>query len=135
MADPSPSPTPIRRAWLRRLRWPVGIVVGLLLILYVVLPLVARPILRAKLQKMVRSQIDADLRISRVSYVFPYGVKVHDATLTTRHAGQPHDLLKLPSISLQLARLPFGDGPLVVRKIHLDRPAVHLIRTPAGLAQ
>lgn len=122
-----------KRVWLRRLRWPAGILLGLLLALYVILPLVARPILRAKLQNMVRSQLDAELQIARVSYVFPYGVKVHDATLTTRRAGRAHELLKLPAISLELAKLPFGDGPLVVRKIRLERPAVHLVRTPDGL--
>src|SRR5688572_12316907 len=68
MADPTPGPPATRRVWLRRLRWPAGVLLGLLLVLYVLLPLIARPIVRGKLQRMVRSHLDADLKISRLSY-------------------------------------------------------------------
>src|SRR5690606_9482627 len=36
-------------------------------------------------------------------------------------------------LDLALAKLPFGDGPLVIRRLILTDPAIHLIRTPQGL--
>ncbi|HEV8291395.1 MAG TPA: hypothetical protein VGP94_05710, partial [Tepidisphaeraceae bacterium] len=67
--------------WLRRLKWP-GIAVAVLLVLiYLVLPQIATPMIRSRLQKQISTQLNADLQMGGVYYWFPYGVTVSDAVL------------------------------------------------------
>src|SRR5882724_6522613 len=106
--------------WLRRLKWP-GIVLALLLVLvYGVLPLIFTPIIRSRLQRQISTQLNADLQMGSVYYWFPYGVTVSDAVLVAKdQQGEAIKLLRIPKLKLALARLPFGKGPLVIRKLIL----------------
>jgi hypothetical protein len=125
---------PKKRRWGSRLKWP-AVVVGVLLVgVYVILPLIATPIIRDRLQKMISTQLNAELRMESVHYVFPYGVRVRDAVLVGKdESGQGVELLRIPKLRLALAKLPFGEGPLVIRKLELERPSVRLIDTAAGI--
>src|SRR2546421_5410748 len=120
--------------WPRRLKWPGIIVAVLALIIYVILPQIITPMIRARLQKQISTQLNADLQMGSVYYWFPYGVSVGDAVLVAKdEQGQRVELLKIPKLRLALAKLPFGQGPLVIRKVILNRPAIHLIDTEQGI--
>jgi len=123
-----------KRRLLRRLKWPL-IGFGLLLFLvYVILPLIITPIIRNRLQKQLSSQLNADLQMGGVYYWFPYGVWVNDAVLVAKdQQGEAIRLLKIDRLKLALARLPFGQGPLVIKKLILIRPEIHLLDTDEGL--
>src|SRR5688500_18132528 len=127
-------PAPRMRWWRRRWwKWTGVVVVALVLGVYVLVPLVAAPILRGKLQRMVDSQLDARLEMKRVFYVFPYGLRVSDAKLVTDGPdGKRLELLDIPTLEIALAKLPFDNGPLVIRKLVFDEPAIHLIKTDTG---
>jgi hypothetical protein len=120
--------------WRRRLKWPLIVFGVLFVIVYVILPAIATPIIRNRLQKQLSSQLDADLQMGTVYYWFPYGVTVSDAVLVAKdQQGEAIRLLKIDKLKLALARLPFGDGPLVIQKLILIRPEIHLLDTDEGL--
>jgi hypothetical protein len=120
--------------WRRRLKWPLIAFGVLLIIVYVILPLIVTPIIRNRLQKQLSSQLDADLQMGTVYYWFPYGVTVRDAVLVAKdQQGDAIRLLKIDRLKLALARLPFGEGPLVIQKLILIRPEIHLLDTDEGL--
>ena len=59
----------------RRLRWLIwlaGVIGVLLVVVYVIGPWAATPIIRGKLDAMVRSQLDARLEMGSVVSDFPY---------------------------------------------------------------
>src|SRR5689334_1476957 len=125
----------MKSPWWRR-RWVVisGCAGALLLLVFVIGPWAATPIVRAKLQAMVAEQLNAELRIGRLAYVFPYGVNIYDARLTARDTdGTPVDLLATSFAQIKLARLPLRAGPLVIQNVTIDSPAVHLIQTRNGM--
>lgn len=96
-------------------------------------PIAARPLVQAKLQAMVRDQLNADLEIGPLAYHFPYGVSVADARLTaTAPDGKRVDILSAKHLSIALAKLPIFSGPLVVSSIVVEQPSVHLIKTKDG---
>src|SRR5688572_22984245 len=111
-------PAPRTQWWRRRwLKWTGGVIVVLVVAAYVLVPLVVAPILRGKLQRMVDSQLDARLEMKRVFYVFPYGLRVSDAKLVTDGPdGNRLELIDIPMLEIALAKLPFHDGPLVIRR-------------------
>ena len=120
--------------WLRRLKWPAVVFALLLVILYGLVPLIATPIIRNRLQKQLSTQLDAQLQMGRVYYWFPYGVTVSDAVLVAKdEQGEPIQLLKIDKLKLSLAHMPFGEGPLVIRKLILQRPEIHLLVTDEGM--
>lgn len=91
------------------------------------------PFLRHRLQEMVGTYLNADLRIGHLRYHFPYGVTVTDAALVTHGPdGQPVELIKAASIDLRLAELPHHDKPLVIQRLIFRDPQVNLIRMPQG---
>lgn len=120
-----------RRRWQR---WVLGLVLVLGLA-YLVVPRFAEPYVRRKLQAMVASKLDAELRVGGLTYLPPFGVRVRDARIVTREAstGGAVELLKLARLDLRLAKLPFGEGPLVIERIEVKEPEVHLILTEGGL--
>jgi hypothetical protein len=125
----------MRKPRLRRwLGWPAGMLALLLLAVYVLGPRAITPIIRGKLDKMVRSQLNARLEMGSVSYDFPYGVRVRDAVLVADDPdGGVVKLLDIPRLDISLAKLPFGDGPLVVERLILEDPAIHLVKVASGL--
>src|SRR5437667_4409450 len=88
-----------KKRWLRRLKWP-GVIVALVgVVLYVVVPLIATPMLRSRLQRQISTQLNAELRMGSVYYVFPYGLRVADARLVGRdEAGREVELLRIPKL-------------------------------------
>ena len=121
-----------KRRWAR---WSVGVLLFLALV-WLVAPRLAAPYVRAKLQKMVASGVAAELRMEGLTYLPPFGVRVRDARLVGRDAasGTEIDLLKIARLDLRLAKLPFGDGPLVIQRIDVADPQLHLILTEKGIA-
>jgi len=97
-------------------------------------PTLAQRIVRWRLQSMISAQLKAELRMGDLSYHYPYGVEVTDATLVADGPdGKPLELLRVPRLSLMLARSPLRSGPLVIESLTVDRPAIHFIRLPTGL--
>src|SRR5258707_238484 len=67
----------------RWLKWTAGGLVALILLLFIGAPLVARRIVRSRLQQMIASKVNAELRIGSLSYKFPFGVDVENAELVS----------------------------------------------------
>src|SRR6266568_8274388 len=123
-----------RKSRWRRLKWPAIVVALLIVAVYLILPQIVTPMIRSRLQKQISTQLNAELRMGGVYYWFPYGVSVSDAQLVAKDAqGQSVELLNIPRLRLSLAKLPFGQGPLVIRKLVLSRPAIHLVDTENGI--
>ncbi len=123
-----------RRRLSRRVKWSLVMAGTLLVVAWVAATLAARPLIRWKLQGMIDSQLNARLEMDSVSYVFPYGVEVCNASLVAQDGdGNPVELIRVPKLHLLLAQLPFRDGPLCIRKLTFQRPSVHLIKTASGI--
>ncbi len=119
-----------RRRWVRRTGW----FLLMLVIVWQLAPMLAEPYLRRRLQTQLSGQFSAKLELGRLSYSFPYGLKVRDARLVaTDPAVGPVEILKIARLDVDLARLPIGKGPLVIRSITLHQPELHLVRTADGL--
>ena len=120
--------------WRRWLKWPLIVFALLLVIVYGVLPLIVTPLIRNRLQKQLSTQLNADLQMGGVYYWFPYGVSISDAVLVARdQQGEAIRLLKIDKMKIALARMPFGEGPLVISKLILKRPQIHLLVTDEGI--
>ena len=116
-------------------------------ILLMILPQLGGWIIRRSLQAAIVQQFNADLHIGDITYLPPYGAKLTDVALITRSPdsagregqdhGQEHDqelrLINIPALTLRLAKLPLGRGPVLVEQLILQDPAVHLIGTRDGL--
>jgi hypothetical protein len=123
-----------RRVWRRRLLVLSGVAVGLLILIWQIVPMAAAPYVRAKLQAMIAEQLNAELTMGRLAYHFPYGVSVSDARLiATDPQGAPVNLLTADRIDLKLAQHPFHSGPLVIERLEIDAPAARIVKTSQGL--
>jgi len=123
-----------RRPRRRRLYWGLGVVAGVVLLLYFVAPMVVTPILRERLQRMVSAHLNADLTMDGLSYHFPYGLSAHNAALVARdERGERVDLLRVKELDLHLAKLPLGKGPLVFKRVIIKEPSARLIVNDNGL--
>ena len=125
------------RRFVPRRWWARGALIVLLLggVAWLVLPRVAAPYVRGKLQAMIASKLNAELRMEDLAYLPPFGVRVRNAKLVAKNeadAGE-FDLLKVARIDLRLAELPFGEGPLVIERIDVQQPEVYLVLTEHGL--
>lgn len=122
--------TPIRRR--RIFKFLIGLGV-LLAILRLVGPRVMAPILRHRLEKMVSDSLNARLTMDRLDYEFPYGVRAHNAVLIAKdETGGDVDLLRVNDLELVLAKLPVGDGPLLIEKIVAKQPTGRMVLTEHG---
>ena len=119
----------------RRWQWWALVAVLLLGVAYLLVPRLAAPYVRGKLQAMVASKLDAELRVGGLTYLPPFGVRVRDAHVVGRESGSgnPVELLKFAQLDLRLAELPFGEGPLVIERIEVRQPEVHLVLTEDGV--
>lgn len=90
----------------------------------------ASPLLREKLQSLARTHLDATLEMADLSYRFPYTIRLRDARLTSNdQRSDGFRTLAVASAVLTLDALPFGEGPLLIRNIELDRPTLQIVRT------
>ncbi len=110
-------------------------VAGLILVLvFVVIPMVGRGMLREKLQALISEQMNATLEMGGLAYLPPYGARVTDARLMAKDAaGQSVELFAAKSIVLKLAKLPIGSGSLVIEALTIDTPSVRLVRETDGM--
>jgi hypothetical protein len=119
----------------RRGKWLLGILAGVLL-LVLLTPRLAAPYEQRKLQAMIASKVDAELRMGSLSYLPPFGVSIRDARLIAHDrtkGGQELEVLKIARLELRLARIPFGTGPLVIKQVEIRDPELHLVFTDEGL--
>ncbi len=118
----------------RRLLITSGCLALVIILLIPFVPKMATPWLRAKLQAMVSDQLNARLSLDHLEYLFPYGVRVYNAKLVAQDPkGREFNLLTADLIELKLAKLPILPGPLVIERLIIISPAVHLIQTEDGL--
>jgi hypothetical protein len=118
-----------RRRWAR---WSLAILV-LLGLVWLIAPRLVAPYVRGKLQAMIASRADVELRMDSLAYLPPFGVRVRDARLVAKENGAGEvEVLKVARLDLRLAKLPFGEGPLVIERIEVQQPEVHLILTEHG---
>jgi hypothetical protein len=107
---------------------------ALAFVVFAGVPWLVQRIVRWRLAAMISTQLNASLEIGDLSYHYPYRVEVTDAVMVTAGPeGKPLELLRVPHLSLKLARLPFRSGPLAIESILIDQPAIHLIREREGL--
>ncbi|HEY7116492.1 MAG TPA: AsmA-like C-terminal region-containing protein [Tepidisphaeraceae bacterium] len=130
-SDVAPKPPRRRR---RTLLWALWIFAGALGLLYVFGPILAAPFLRERLQRMVSVHLHARLAMGGLSYHFPYGLTVRDAALVaTDENGRDVDLVRVKRLDLALAELPRHDRPLILERIIVHEPSVHLVMNDRGM--
>ena len=99
--------TPRARLWRR-------IVVGLLLTviaLCAMVPWAAHVIIRRQLQSLVAEKLDARLAVGSIEYIYPFGLVLTDAIITTQAPGRsPVELLTIPRLEVTLAHWPLSEG-------------------------
>jgi hypothetical protein len=96
------------------------------------LPWTAAPLIRHKLQSEIAEHLNATLEIGGLRYDFPYGVRAFHVRLISNQSNI--ELFTADEIDLSLVRLPLHPGPLLIKRIALDRPSVKFVRTDQGLA-
>jgi len=103
-------------------------------VLYVFGPIIAAPYIQGRLQNMVSDHLWAELRIGKLSYDFPFGVRVRDAALVARDGkGGTVDLIRAKEVELSLAEIPRKKRPLIISRVVIHEPSIHLIMTDDGL--
>ena len=121
----------------RRARWLRRILIGVLIggvTSWLIAPSVARALIRSRIRRMIADQFDAQFEIGELVYHAPYGVTLMNSTLIAPGPdGKPLELLRVPRLELRLAKSPLSRGPLVIESLVITEPAVHLIRTQAGM--
>jgi hypothetical protein len=118
--------TPRGRWWRRIL---VGVILAAL-VFCAVGPLVLHIVIRRQLQTLVASKLDAHLDVGSVEYVYPYGLVLTNLVMTSQNQeGQLPRTITIPRLELLLAHSPLSDGPLVVDKLKISDPQIHIIRT------
>jgi uncharacterized protein involved in outer membrane biogenesis len=106
----------------------VGVVLAAI-VLCAISPVVLHIFIRRQLQSLVASQLDAKLDIGSVDYVFPYGLALTNVVVTQRSpAARPLQMVTIPRLELILANSPLDAGPLVVEKLIISDPQIHLLR-------
>lgn len=118
----------------RRILFALWITAGLMGVLYVFGPIIAAPYIQGRLQNMVSDHLWAELRIGKLSYDFPFGVRVRDAALVARdEKGGTVDLIRAKELELSLAEIPRKKRPLIISRVVIHEPSIHLIMTDDGL--
>ena len=110
------------------------ITAGVLGVLYVFGPMIAAPFIQDRLQRMVSDHLWAELRIGKLSYHFPFGVRARDAVLIARDGrGNNVDLIRAKELDLSLAEIPRKGRPLLIRRVAIREPSIHFLLTDEGL--
>jgi hypothetical protein len=131
-SDAPPARPP--RRYRRKLLFTLWIVAGLLGVLYVFGPIVAAPFIQDHLQRMVSDHLWAELSIGKLSYTFPFGVRAYDVALVARdHRGGKIDLVRAKELELSLAEIPWRDRPLIIKRVVIREPSIHLVMNEDGL--
>src|ERR1700733_6865250 len=111
----------------------IGIAITIVIVLggaWLSLPIALAPLLRSKLQALVGTHLNAELRIGSLRYKFPYGVRAWNVHLVA--ATDNAELFAADQVDLSLVNLPTHSGPLVIKKIVLQKPIIRMIHNFDG---
>ncbi|HEY1683660.1 MAG TPA: AsmA family protein [Tepidisphaeraceae bacterium] len=112
-----------RRPWV----YIAGAIAALIVIVLLIAGSIIAHIAKNKLQALVQNRLNARLEVGSCSYVFPYGLILHKASLIARDpAGSEWPLASVDRLEIKLAELPKNDRTLRIEKLVLQHPAVHL---------
>jgi len=81
-----------------------------------------------KLERTIAQKLDAELRIGRLYYLPPYGLRISGARLVRKS----NVILNFGRTHLRLAESPFGEGPILIERFDVVSPVVRVIRTNEG---
>jgi hypothetical protein len=99
-------------------------------------PRIIPSIISIKLKAEIAARLNARLKLGRVTYLWPYGIRIEHAQLTSLDSGTGGtSLIDVGQIEITLAKLPVSEGPLLIQKLDIHEPFVHLVRTASGLAE
>ena len=80
-----------------------------------------------KLKTELASRMNAKLEFSRVRYQYPYGVRIENSHLLMPGTPSgPASWVDIGRLELTLAKLPLGKGAVLIQKLEIDSPTVHL---------
>jgi hypothetical protein len=114
-------------------RWVIGVLVAVGILAVAGPPLIGR-FLKSKLEWMVESHLNATLDIQSIRYLPPYTLKLDHADLVTPGPdGKPLSLFSVGHVELKLAEVPRRGKPLVIERVLIQQPEIHLIQTDDGL--
>lgn len=116
----------------RAKRFFVVMLVVLLAAYFTYTPIVSS-LIGAKLHNMLESRLNATLHYDSITYVFPYQVRLSNVHITTDPALGQTDLFTVEKLDLQLAKIPWPHTPLVIQSFELQSPALHVVKTGAGI--
>jgi hypothetical protein len=113
--------------WRKRLIKLGGVLLVLLILLILAAPRLIGWIIGHELHSQLATRMNARLDFSKVVYQYPYGVLVEKAHLLMPATnGGVDSWIDIGRLELKLAKLPLGAGPLVIEKLAIDHPTVHL---------
>jgi hypothetical protein len=107
---------------------------ALLVLIAIAAQLLLAPIIHDKLEETVAAHLDAALAIGSISYWPPFTVHLHDVRFVAhpKDPGGGTELLAAQKIDLALAKLPLGQGPLVIERFGISGLTLHVIRGGDG---
>jgi hypothetical protein len=123
------------KPWWRR-RWAkiTAAIVLLLVVMLLLAPFAARAIVRAKLQAALSDDLNAQVHLDAVGFWPPYQFSARGLRIAAPDsAGKSVELFNAEQIRISLAQSPWSDGPVVIERLDLKSPNVHLIRTAQGI--
>ena len=118
-----------RRFWMRSL-----IVAGVMLILVALLaPFAIGHLFRAHLAAWLQKSMGAELVTDGVAYRAPYGLILYKPRIVVPGGdGRSIELFRADKVELILSRLPHKDQILLIRRLGISSPLVHLVHTQEG---
>jgi hypothetical protein len=97
-----------------------------------IVPLLLTPLARDKIQAALGQEFPGmEVELGRLGYNFPYGLSLHNLRITSSQSPDLK-LLTVDTLEVDLAHLPLGGRPLVIKNLVLEQPVVHLQRTAEG---
>jgi len=107
---------------------------GIFVLVAAVAQLIVAPTIQRKLQETVAAHLDASLTIGAITYRPPFTVRLYDVHLLAhpKRPGGGTELLSARRIDLSLAKLPLGQGPVLIERLGIDGLTLHAIRRSDG---
>jgi len=106
------------------------------MVLCALVPPVSHLVIRRQLQILVAEKLGADLTIGSIEYEYPFGLILGDTVIANHNQnGQETERITIPRLAVTLAHSPRDNGPLVVERLMISDPQIHIIRAGSAGAE
>jgi hypothetical protein len=118
---------PTSRRWRQFFFRALIVLIALAIGLAIAAPWAIGWLIGSQLKSQLAANLNARLVFSSAIYEFPYGVRVEKAhVVIPSNTGGADSTVDVGRLELSLAKLPIGSGPVLIQKLAIDDPVVHL---------